>query len=316
MQNGPFHLPAQSKIAHAHLNVRNLDKSLTFYVVLIGLKEAYQYKNTAALSATGETPYHLILSQPKNAAAVNQRAAGLFHTAIRFPTRKALAQVITRLLRYRWPLQGASDHGVSEAIYLPDPDGNGVELYVDRPESQWPKTDGALNMVTLPLDISGLLSEAPENEEIPAAVDPGTDIGHIHLQVTGTDRAETFYHQVAGMDIMQRYEPGGVFFASGGYHHHIGANSWNSQNGPSAGDNSLGLKSFAISLPDKNAWFQLQERLIKFNYPVSKIVDYGYGLGLATADLDKIQVEFLTEKSKFSREDLAGLDGEKIKEFK
>ena len=155
-----YTIPAQTRIGHVHLKVSDLDRSLAFYRDLLGFELVTMYGSQAAFISAGGYHHHIGLNtwQSKGAAPAPPNAPGLFHTAILYPTRADLAAILKRLLEAAWPLTGASDHGVSEALYLDDPDGNGVELYWDRPQQQWPrKPDGSIEMFTRPLDLQDLL---------------------------------------------------------------------------------------------------------------------------------------------------------------
>jgi catechol 2,3-dioxygenase len=157
-----YKLPAQTRIGHIHLKVSDLDKALAFYHDLLGFEIMQRYGTQAVFISAGGYHHHIGLNiwYSKNAPPAPLRAAGLFHTAILYPTRKDLAVALKRLIDAGYPLTGASDHGVSEALYLDDPDGNGVELYWDRPREKWPvDAEGNLQMVTEPLDLEGLLRE-------------------------------------------------------------------------------------------------------------------------------------------------------------
>jgi catechol 2,3-dioxygenase len=157
-----YKIPAQTRIGHVHLKVSDIDKSLAFYQGLLGFEIVMKYGSQAVFISAGGYHHHIGLNtwQSKGAPRVPEFGVGLFHTAILYPTRKDLAVILKRLVEAKYPLTGASDHGVSEAIYLDDPDGNGVELYWDRPQEKWPKNaEGNLDMFTRQLDIHGLLAE-------------------------------------------------------------------------------------------------------------------------------------------------------------
>lgn len=161
-QNSDYIIPPQTRIGHVHLKVADLQRSLDFYCTLLGFQLTTMYGNEAAFISAGGYHHHIGLNvwYSKNGPRPAQNATGLFHTAILYPTRKDLAAIFRRLLEAKYPLTGASDHGVSEAIYLDDPDKNGVELYWDKPNEQWPKkADGSLNMYTRALDLDNLLAE-------------------------------------------------------------------------------------------------------------------------------------------------------------
>lgn len=155
-----YNIPPQTRIGHIHLKVSNLERALEFYRDLLGFEVTMLYGDQAAFLSAGGYHHHIGLNtwHSKNAPAANTESVGLYHTAILYPTRKDLALILERLFKANYPLSGASDHGVSEALYLNDPDGNGVELYWDRPKELWPtKVDGSLDMYTKRLDIESLL---------------------------------------------------------------------------------------------------------------------------------------------------------------
>lgn len=160
--NATYKIPAQTRIGHIHLKVADLDRSLAFYRDLLGFELTMMYGNQAAFVSAGGYHHHIGLNtwHSENAPPASREGVGLYHTAIVYPTRKDLAVILDRLRQANYPLTGASDHGVSEALYLDDPDGNGVELYWDRPKELWPtKSDGSLDMFTKPLDMASLLGE-------------------------------------------------------------------------------------------------------------------------------------------------------------
>ncbi|MGH7454967.1 MAG: VOC family protein, partial [bacterium] len=185
----------------------------------------------------------------------------LFHIAIRFPSRWELARVFRRLIENGWTFQGFADHIVSEALYLADPDNNGVELYTDRPREQWRWHNGAVEMATDPLDVEDLLREIKKDTAPWDGVHPGTDIGHVHLHVSDLQKAEAFYHGVLGFEVTQRSYPGALFVSAGGYHHHVGLNIWAGKGAPPPPPNAVGLLSFSISIPDLDTLQILKERL-------------------------------------------------------
>lgn len=256
-----FRLPATTQIGHAHLQVADLPRALHFYKELIGFKEINHDRETVLLSATGKFPAHMLLTARADAKSKPPRTTGLYHTAIRFANRRELARVFRRLIENGWPFQGFADHIVSEALYLADPDNNGVELYTDRPREQWRWRNGAVEMATDPLDVDDLLREIKKDTSPWEGVHPGTDIGHVHLHVSDLQNAEAFYHGVLGFDVMQRSYPGALFVSAGGYHHHIGLNIWAGKGAPPPPPNAVGLLSFSISIPDLDALQILKERL-------------------------------------------------------
>jgi catechol 2,3-dioxygenase len=232
------------------LTVTGLDRSRAFYERVTGLQATELEDGTVGLGAAGETPL-IELRGDSSAPRLNRRAPGLYHLAILLPTRLDLALALGRLAQTRWPLDGASDHLVSEALYLSDPDGNGIEIYRDRPRADWRRAGDQLQMDTLPLDLDDVLGELRDASEIPASVPSGTTIGHVHLQVGDLSAAESFYHGVLGFDVMVRGYPGALFVSAGGYHHHIGLNTWHSAGAAPAAPGSVGLRSFTIELLDE-----------------------------------------------------------------
>ena len=251
-----FRLPDQTRIDSVALRVINLDRALSFYRDILGFTVVEGDQATAALAAAPDEPPILRLSAHPDAQRKPQRSTGLYHVAILMPDRPALARVLRRLLVRRYPLGGASDHGVSEALYLSDPDGNGLEIYRDRPRSTWQMDGDQVAMVTEALDLEGLLADAHDQD---SGVAPGTIIGHVHLHVADLDRAEAFYGGKLGLDMMMRAKQFGAYFMSaGGYHHHLGLNIWAGRTPPPA--NAVGLESFTIAIPGEAAWRQAVER--------------------------------------------------------
>jgi catechol 2,3-dioxygenase len=242
-------LPDQSRIGYVHLRVRDLERALGFYLDVLGLKLVSGGMHTATLSATGRGPGILVLTEKKDAAPRPPRASGLYHVAFRVPNRRALAMLIQHLNDAKWPIDGFADHDVSEAVYLSDPEGNGIEVYSDRPRETWPLRNGQVEMVTVPLDLAGLMHELAEWPATWSGIDTGTDVGHIHLRVSDLERTETFYSQVLGFDVTQRSLIGALFMSAGGYHHHVGCNVWHSANGPRPPADALGLIAFSIVVP-------------------------------------------------------------------
>lgn len=244
-------LDARTALGTVRLTVSDLDRSRVFYERALGLRAQQRDDGTLALGVSGE-PALIELRGDSAAPRLNRHATGLYHVAILLPSRRDLAFAIARLGEARWPLDGASDHLVSEALYLSDPDGNGIEIYRDRPREQWPRTDGRLQMSTLPLDLDGVLAELAGARELQTSAPAGTRIGHVHLQVSDLDAAEAFYHGVLGFDVTVRAYFGALFVSTGGYHHHLGLNTWHSAGAAPPARGSVGLRSFTIELPDEH----------------------------------------------------------------
>ncbi len=246
-----------------HLTVSDLGRAREFYDRVLGLKEVPATGPTdgdLALGVPGGSAL-LILHGDPGAPAHAPRAPGLFHFALLYPARGDLARALLRVAGARWPLTGASDHLVSEALYLSDPDGNGIELYRDRPREQWPhEASGELRMATLPLDLDDLVATAGETGGA-AAPPERTRMGHVHLQVSDIPRAEAFYAGLLGFDVIIRSYPGALFVSAGGYHHHLGLNTWNSRGATPAAPGAVGLRSAEIVLPDRTELERVTSRL-------------------------------------------------------
>jgi len=238
-------LPATLRLGAVHLTVTDLDRSVAFYQDGLGLRLHRRAETVAALGA-GEEELVVLHEQPRARPA--GRHAGLFHFALLYPSREELARAVRRLATTSTPISGASDHGVSEAIYLSDPDGNGIELYADRPREAWPPArDGErVGMFTRPLDLQGLLATAADGEP-PRHAGSGLRMGHVHLHVGDIDAARDFYAGVLGFEPMATY-PGALFLAAGGYHHHVGVNTWRGDGVGPAPEGTVGLREWTIVL--------------------------------------------------------------------
>lgn len=239
-------LPATLRLGAAHLTVTDLDRSVGFYQDALGLRRHRRDDGVAALGAGGEDL--LVLHEDPGARPAG-RHAGLYHFALLFPSREELARAVQRLALTRTPISGASDHGVSEAIYLPDPDGNGIELYADRPRDAWPPPSGPderVGMFTRALDVHDLLATIAGEEPVRHAGE-GLRMGHMHLHVGDLEAARAFYADRLGFEVMTAY-PGALFLAAGGYHHHLGVNTWRGEGVPRAPAGTVGLREWTILL--------------------------------------------------------------------
>jgi catechol 2,3-dioxygenase len=235
-------------VGTVRLTVSDLVRSRAFYERVIGLQTVDHDDGTLGLGVGDGHPL-IELHGDSSATGLDPRATGLFHLAVLLPTRADLAFALARLADARWPLDGASDHLVSEALYLSDPDGNGIEIYRDRPRDQWPRADGEIQMATLPLDLDDVMGELAGARDLQRIVPAGTEIGHVHLQVADLGDAEEFYSGVLGFDVVVRTYPGALFVSAGGYHHHIGLNTWHSAGASPPPPGSVGLRSFEVDLP-------------------------------------------------------------------
>jgi catechol 2,3-dioxygenase len=232
---------APIQIARVVLTVHDLPVVRDFYRQTLGLTELSRTANHVVLG-TGDQALLELVGDP-SARRCDPREAGLFHTAFLMPSRPALARWLVHATRSGVRLQGASDHLVSEAIYLADPEGNGLEVYVDRPRDRWHGPDGAIRMATDRLDLPGLVRAA--DGPWTGAPD-GMVIGHVHLQVGALTEADAFYCGLLGLPVMARY-PGAAFYGSGGYHHHIATNIWNSRGAGPRPQPSTGLAQLVLA---------------------------------------------------------------------
>jgi catechol 2,3-dioxygenase len=230
---------APMEIGTVTLTVRDLTRSADFYARALGLEKLHADGAEAVMGAGNRALVRLIADPA--ARERSPREAGLFHTAILMPDRAALGAWVHHAINTRLPVQGTSDHKVSEAIYFADPEGNGIEIYADRPRSAWTKPDGTIHMTTDPLDVDDLAAAA--NGPWQGAPD-GTTIGHVHLQVGDVQQAEAFYNGTLGFSITAHY-PGAAFYGTGGYHHHLATNVWNSR-GAGVRTASTGLTAVEI----------------------------------------------------------------------
>ncbi|EYD75272.1 Glyoxalase family protein [Rubellimicrobium mesophilum DSM 19309] len=244
---------APLEIGRVALTVNDLAAVRDFYRTALGL-EVLRGDEGVALLGAGDRAI-LELREDRSARRRSAREAGLFHTAFLLPSRDALGRWLRHAAESRLPLQGASDHLVSEAVYLADPEGNGIEVYADKPREAWPREGGEIKMDTLPMDVNGVAGSA----DGPWTGAPeGTVVGHVHLQVGNVAEAEEFYHGALGFDVMTHY-PGAAFLGSGGYHHHLGANVWNSRGAGRRTYPSTGLADVEI-LADGSAMDALLTR--------------------------------------------------------
>jgi catechol 2,3-dioxygenase len=248
--------PATS-IGAVHLTIADLDASIRFYESHLGFVVHRRDDRTAALGAPDGATL-LVLNQCETAPRV-RGTTGLYHFAVLVPSRADLARALRRLVETRTVLQGAADHGVSEALYLADVDGNGIEIYRDRPRSEWPMVDGHLHMTADAIDLDALLSATDPSSD--ARLASGTKMGHVHLHVSRLDDAQRFYVDVLGFELMQRYGPSALFVSAGGYHHHIGLNTWAGVGAPPPPSGAIGLRDFELRLPTERAIADVVDRV-------------------------------------------------------
>ncbi len=261
-------LPAATHLGAIRLRVGDLDRLQRFYEEAIGLRTLPGDDDGVVALGVDGRPLVELDADP-DAPARPPHTTGLFHLAILVPTRADLARALRRLAATGWRLSGASDHLVSEALYLSDPEGNGIELYRDRPRDEWPIADGALRMDTLPLDLGSLLSEddSGSGDGMPA----GTVLGHVHLQVADLGPAERFWVDALGLDVTVRGYPGALFASAGGYHHHVGLNTWAGAGAPRPPAGARGLVRFDVVLPDEAAVRAASDRLAGSGAPLELV---------------------------------------------
>lgn len=270
-------LPPDATIGRTALRVNSLEDQVAFYESVVGL-EVIERDPRAAELGVEDTPL-LVLEADETFPRRPRTAAGLFHTAFRVPSRVALGDALGRI-RTDWELDGAADHLASEALYCTDPEGNGVEIYRDLPRETWERTEaGQIKLPSEALDLDSLATAAGGESGAPA----GTDIGHVHLEVTDLSAFEDFYVDLLGFQVQANLQ-GARFVAAGEYHHHIGANVWNHRTTPREG---RGLAWFEVVLPDEHSVRALRDTLMNDGVPVSVTAD-----GVAVRDGDDIEIRF------------------------
>jgi catechol 2,3-dioxygenase len=248
-------------IGEVQLFVSSLERSVHFYQDRLGFKLLGQQGSQVSLGAGGQ---RLVVLNEKPGAKPRSPTGvtGVYHIAVLLPDRRALARLLVHLAEDEMEVQGAADHGVSEAIYLADPDGIGIEMYRDRRRSEWPKDDlGRLQMGTEELDVDDLVMELKNGVPPWDGLPDRTVIGHVHLHVANLAEAEKFYTQVLGFQITTRYSSGAIFVSAGGYHHHIGLNTWAGAGAPPPPPDAAGLRWFEIRLPGAADLQAVQARL-------------------------------------------------------
>ena len=287
------------KLGSPVLRVRDIDKIVMFYETKLGLqiKRRHQddYGNAVYELGFVHIDYPegslLQLHHDPNAKNASPHSAGLFHFAILVPNRESLASTYLALKNSGVYYDGFADHLVSESLYLRDPENNGIEIYRDRPARDWPRdSEGNIMMDTLPLNLQSIVSEMDRLEsENPVAFPIGARIGHMHLKVTNLERSIKFYHKILGFDITVDWRSmGAAFLSAGGYHHHVGMNTWHSMNGEVHSNDVLGLENFTITVPDISSFNRIRD-LLKQKEQKS------YGNQLMVSDPDGIQIVIRSE---------------------
>jgi catechol 2,3-dioxygenase len=256
-----------TRLGTVHLTVTDLDRSVAYYEAAIGLQVHRREGTVAALGAGAED---LVVLHEERAAGPAGRHAGLYHVALLYPSREELARVTMRLAVTRVPIQGASNHGTHVAIYLPDPDGNGLELAADFPREQWPDISSpeGYGGGPAPLDIDALLDTVAGETLTPRAA-PGLTVGHVHLHVGDLDAATAFYRDGLGFEVMTDLGTA-VFVSAGGYHHHVGFNVWRGRGVPPVPAGAVGLRHWTLVLDGAEQLAAVRERLRAIGAPVEE----------------------------------------------
>lgn len=278
------------QIAAVRLAVGDLARSAEFYERVLGLAPISREHDRALLGVDPQPPA-LELSAIAAPAPLSPHSSGLFHVAWLHPSRAALADTVRRIASAPWPIDGASDHGVSEALYLSDPNGLGIEIYADRPRELWERgADGrGVRMFTLPLDLDDLMAQSPG--EPGAAIAPGSSIGHVHLKVADVPRAFSFYSDTLGLE-EQAQLPSAAFLSAGGYHHHIGLNSWQSAGASPPPDTAPRLRAIEFELSGTDALDALRERTAGAKKPAASAAEANEDERLSVEDPDGIRLDF------------------------
>jgi catechol 2,3-dioxygenase len=247
----------QTTVGAVHLTVSDLARSLDYYREAIGLAVLEEGSGRASLGANGRELLALVEQAGARPAA---GYTGLYHLALRVPERRALAAWLAHAARDRVPLVGLSDHFVSEALYLSDPDGHGIEIYCDRPRKLWESQVGTA-LTTMPLDTGDLLGVLDDRTEPFDGLPAGTVMGHVHLKVAGIPETIGFYRDVLGFDLMAQFGDQAAFLSAGGYHHHVGANTWESAGASPPPEGTARLRHATVVLPDDAARDQVAARV-------------------------------------------------------
>ncbi|MFB1051223.1 VOC family protein [Paraliobacillus sp. JSM ZJ581] len=237
-----FHREPITFVRKVNLKVQNLKRSIAFYKEVIGFKVLEQTASSATFSADGKTAL-LTIEQPDHVISKEGRTTGLYHFALLLPKRTDLAKIVQHFVGIGLQF-GSSDHLVSEALYLSDPDGNGIEIYIDRDSSEWNWRNGEVEMTVDPLNIPDLLSVEEQSSWVGLPAE--TVMGHIHLHVSELKKTEEFYVNGLGFEVVNRFGSQALFISDGKYHHHIGLNTWNGIGAPTPSPNSVGLESFTL----------------------------------------------------------------------
>jgi catechol 2,3-dioxygenase len=260
-------LPADVRIGRVTLRVADLGRALDFYRDVLGLNVSRDHGGTVTLAAGsgGEGASAgrelLVLEEHPGIARRPTRpvTTGLYHVALLVPDRRSLGRALLGLGELGYRFRGMSDHAVSESLYLDDPDGNGLEIYADRPRSMWPIRDGVVQMTVDPMDVEGVVAAGRERPEPWSGLSPATTVGHLHFTVSYLEPSVAFYRDVIGFNVMMSI-PSLVAVSAGGYHHHLNLNTWAGEHAPPDSDRVAGLAGWELLVPDGNARVAVLER--------------------------------------------------------
>lgn len=262
-----YHKGPNLYVNHLVLKIIDIDRAIKFYTKIMGFSLLKKEDNMAVFSADGFNPIVTII-EPEDVVPKPARRTGLYHFAVLLPTRYDLGLFIKNIRDEWYPIIGGAYHGVSEAIYLEDPDGNGIEVYCDTEESKWDRRGSSINMVTEPLDYGDLIDLTGDDKWDKAPLK--TKIGHIHLHVADLDEARKFYCDGLGFDLIMEAGNSAIFLSTGGYHHHIGLNSWQGKGAAPLPDNSVGMLYYDLVFPDEGKREEKLNKLMKLGYEVMK----------------------------------------------
>lgn len=265
-----YHQPPIGFVSSVSIQVLNLQKTIEFYTNTLGLTVLSQDEHQVELSANGKDSL-LTIVQLANGIKKVPRTTGLYHFALLLPSRKELGKILNHFIKNQVPLQGASNHGISEAIYLSDPEGNGIEIASDTDPRKWKWKNGQLDVFSEngPMDVKSVLSESQDEEFTKLPVD--TIMGHIHLHGSELKNVRRFYEEALRMDVVIDLPRQALFFSYGNYHHHLAVNVWNGMGAPTPPSNSVGLRSFKLKLPENISLDDIESNFINMKIPYSKV---------------------------------------------
>ena len=288
--SSPFTIDPETIVGHVHLRVLNLQRTIEYYRDLLGFRTSGQStEKHAFLTAEGAPSYLIALSRAPQEPELLKRRAGLYHFAILLPDRKSLSQILRHIMKNieKANFEGAADHGVSEALYLQDPEGNGIEIYHDRPRPEWRWNKNRIEMTTKSLDEEGLLKESKEDWSV---MPEGTKIGHVHLHVSNLQESEGFYSGALGLKLTSAL-PSAYFYAADEYHHHVATNTWAGEGISPLSKTQPGLDHFALNLPNEEALHHLLRNLSWKAISTEKSDELEFSHSVYVYDPDGIKIQ-------------------------